>query len=238
MSGKVERLKLQLKEQDKNSKQMWRLQCAQNREQENTIECLQREIEQLKGASARNESPYMAELSPLGPSTGGTTSHQEVPDHDSSAVPAAVTFPHPPPALGEPTCLPPRVVHLASSVTSPATPASSGRAPPVPATHMSGSACSKGKAPPFDTFSGEDPEVRIDDWIPSLQRASIRNGWTEEELNQLAGSLRGYALQEWNLLPDSDRSNVRSGVKSLHTRLESGTKAMAAQDFRHCSQRE
>ena len=96
----------------------------------------------------------------------------------------------------------------------------------------------KGKAPPFDTFSGEDPEVRMDDWIPSLQQASTWNGWTEKELIQLAGSLRGRALQEWNLLPDSDRSNLESGVKSLRARLESGTKAMAAQDLRHCAQRE
>ena len=54
----------------------------------------------------------------------------------------------------------------------------------------------------------------------------------------MAGSLRGRALQEWNLLPDSDLSSLRSGVKSLRIRLESGTKAMAAQDFRHCAQRE
>ena len=93
----------------------------------------------------------------------------------------------------------------------------------------------KGKAPPFDTFSGEDPEVCMDNWSPSLQRASTWNGWTEdEELILLAGSLRGCALQEWNLLPDSDRLSQVS--KSLRARLESGTKAMAAQDFRRCAQ--
>ena len=97
----------------------------------------------------------------------------------------------------------------------------------------------KGKAPPFDTFSGEDPEVCLDDWFPSLQRASTWNGWTEEEeLMQLAGSLRGRALREWTLLPHSDSTNVRSGVEALRNRLESGVKAMAAQDFRHCAQKE
>jgi len=55
---------------------------------------------------------------------------------------------------------------------------------------------------------------------------------------QLAGSLRGRALREWTPLPDSDRTNVRSGVEALHNRLESGVKAMAAQDFRHCAQKE
>lgn len=78
----------------------------------------------------------------------------------------------------------------------------------------------------------------MDDWISSLQRASTWNSWTEEELIQLVGIQRGRALQEWNLLPNSDCSNFESGVKSLHARLESGTKAMSAQDFRHCAQRE
>ena len=133
---------------------------------------------------------------------------------------------------------PSRVVQPVSSVTTPATPPSSGRTLPVPAPYVP-SSIHKGKAPPFDTFSGEDPEACMDDWTPSLQRASTWNGCTEEEeLIQLAGSLRGHALQEWNLLPDSDRSNFESGVKSLCARLESGTKAMAAQDFRHCTQRE
>ena len=54
---------------------MWRLQCAQSREQEDTIACLQREIEHLKGSFARSESPHAFELDPLGPDTGGTTSH-------------------------------------------------------------------------------------------------------------------------------------------------------------------
>ena len=29
----------------------------------------------------------------------------------------------------------------------------------------------RGKAPPVDPFTGEDPEVRIDEWLPSLERA-------------------------------------------------------------------
>lgn len=55
----------------------------------------------------------------------------------------------------------------------------------------------RGKAPPIDPFTGENPEIRLDDWLPSLQRASRWNQWTEEEqLIQLAGHLRGRALQE------------------------------------------
>ena len=31
-------------------------------------------------------------------------------------------------------------------------------------------------APPVDPFTGEDPEVRMDDWLPSLKRAAEWNG--------------------------------------------------------------
>ena len=50
----------------------------------------------------------------------------------------------------------------------------------------------RGKASPVDSFTGEDPEVRIDDWLPALKRAGSWNGWSEAEtLIQVAGPLRG-----------------------------------------------
>ena len=50
----------------------------------------------------------------------------------------------------------------------------------------------RGKAPPVNEFSGEDPECLLDDWLPSLNRASLWNGWSEEEqMIQLAGHLKG-----------------------------------------------
>ena len=62
----------------------------------------------------------------------------------------------------------------------------------------------RGKAPPIDPYTGEDPEVRIDDWLPALKRAASWNDWSEvETLMQLAGHLRGRALQEWNLLSET-----------------------------------
>ena len=43
-------------------------------------------------------------------------------------------------------------------------------------------------------------------WKPSLERASLWNAWSEEEqMIQLAGYLRGRALQEWNLLRPDQR---------------------------------
>ncbi len=97
----------------------------------------------------------------------------------------------------------------------------------------------RGRAPPVDAFSGEDPEVQFDDWLPGLQRAAEWNGWTEQELLlQLAGHLRGTALQEWNLLSEDSRRTWDGALRALRTRLEPESKTMAAQDFRHTCQGE
>ena len=98
---------------------------------------------------------------------------------------------------------------------------------------------SRGKAPPVDPFTGEDPEIRLDDWIPSLTRAARWNEWSpDENLMQLAGHLRGYALQEWDLLQDEDRNDFDRAVAALRTRLDPGNKVLAAQDFRHTTQKD
>ena len=92
----------------------------------------------------------------------------------------------------------------------------------------------RGKAPPVDPFTGENPEMRLDDWLPSLQRASTWNEWTDEELLlQLAGHLRGRALQEWGLLDVDSKSTYAKAVDSLRARLDPGSRTLAAQDFRH-----
>ena len=97
----------------------------------------------------------------------------------------------------------------------------------------------RGKAPPVDAFTGEDPESRLDDWLPTLKRAAHWNGWTEDDLFiQLAGHLKGRALQEWNLLSDSEKETYELATTTLRSRLDPGSKIMAAQDFRHASQEE
>ena len=97
----------------------------------------------------------------------------------------------------------------------------------------------QGKAPPIDSFTGEDNEVRFDDWIPTLERAATWNNWTDEEtLMQLAGYLRGRALQEWNLLTYAERSTYQSAITALRTRLDPGNNTLAALDFRHITQKE
>ena len=97
----------------------------------------------------------------------------------------------------------------------------------------------RGKAPPVDAFSGENPEVRFDDWLPALKRAADWNSWDKDELLiQLAGHLRGQALQEWNLLGATEREAYDTAVTALRSKLDPGSRAMAAQDFRHLMQRE
>ena len=49
------------------------------------------------------------------------------------------------------------------------------------------------KAPPIDSFTGEDNEIRFDDWLPTLERAAAWNDWTEDEkVIQLAGYIAIY----------------------------------------------
>ena len=54
-----------------------------------------------------------------------------------------------------------------------------------------------GKAPPIDTFTGENSDVLWEDWLPTFERAAYWNNWSEDEkLLQLAEYLRKKALQE------------------------------------------
>ena len=96
----------------------------------------------------------------------------------------------------------------------------------------------RGKAPPIEFFSGEDPAITVDDWLPSLERASSWNGWsTSEKLMQLPGYLKGRALQEWRLLRQTVQWDFSAAVDALRSRLDPGSKILATQDFRHSLQK-
>ena len=65
------------------------------------------------------------------------------------------------------------------------------------------------------------------------------NGWcTADKLMQLPGQLRGRALQEWRLLCRSEQQTYSIAIETLRTRLDPGSKTMAAEDFRHSLQRD
>ena len=97
----------------------------------------------------------------------------------------------------------------------------------------------RGKAPPVDSYTGEDPAILLDDWLPILERAAKWNEWTQEELLlQLAGHLRGQALLEWSLLGDEVKKTYPLAIEALRGRLDPSSRALAGQDFRHISQGE
>lgn len=97
----------------------------------------------------------------------------------------------------------------------------------------------RGKAPPVDPFKSSNPEVRLDDWLPTLERAAKWNGWSEDEkLMQLAGHLRGKAAREYSLLSSADKQSFITVVQTLRARLDPGSCALAAQKFRNALQHE
>ena len=72
-----------------------------------------------------------------------------------------------------------------------------------------------------------------------LKWAADWNEWTDDDLLlKLAGHLKERALQEGNLLPDSDREPYESAVTALRGRLDPGSPIMATHDFRHAPQEE
>ena len=74
-------------------------------------------------------------------------------------------------------------------------------------------------APPVDSFTGESDETLWEDWLPTLERAAAWNHWDEEEkLLQLAGHLKGKALQKWNLMRENDRKSFATAIAKLKER--------------------
>ena len=96
----------------------------------------------------------------------------------------------------------------------------------------------RGKAPPVEPYTGEDPNTLWEDWLPMFERAASWNGWTEQErLLQLAGHLRGKALQEWGLLNNDHKSTFAKATTEMRNRLDPGSKMIAVQEFRHMAQK-
>ena len=54
---------------------------------------------------------------------------------------------------------------------------------------------------------------------------------------QIAGYLRGRALQEWKLLGPTDKTTYHSIVRVLRGRLDPRNQTLAAIDFCHTSQK-
>ena len=95
----------------------------------------------------------------------------------------------------------------------------------------------KGKAPPVEMVSGEDPNIRFDNWLPSRHRAAVWNKLSvEEKIIQLAGHLKGRAHQEYNLLGEDQLSTYDLATQALRKHLDPASKVLVRQDFHHTSQ--
>ena len=93
----------------------------------------------------------------------------------------------------------------------------------VQETHDTVVSSRRGKAPLVEPYTGENPDILWEEWLPIFERAASWNGWTEQErLLQLAGHLRGKALQEWSLLSDSRKSTFTRATAEMQNRLDPG----------------
>ena len=107
----------------------------------------------------------------------------------------------------------------------------SGRTAILPTTSSTHSR--RGKAPPVSEGTCEDQKCQLDDWLPTLERTCMCNSRMEEKLIQLAYHLRGWALQEYNPIRPEDPNTFTLIIDILRLRLDVGSKAVVAQDFRH-----
>ena len=205
----MDTLESQLKEEKSKRKRMWRMHCQQVADQERLLEEKEGEVTRLW--------QRLTDLGVCSPRRRGTSDDSSHTVAESPLSPESET--------GTPHCRHSKTSILTSVEVPTLAPVTSGVAP------------RRGKAPPIDPFSGENTEFRFEDWLPSLERAATWNEWSDEEkLIQLAGHLRGKALQEWNLVPEEEKSTFQGAVEKMRDVLGPESRVLAAQDFRHTCQ--
>lgn len=206
----VDRLQQELRRENSKVKQTWKISCEQLASCDQELTKKDEEIAELKARIARLEAPGVGcHVGLSGVLSSGRDPSGIV--HDPSSP-----SPH----------------DLPSRTASPVQVTASRAKSPAP--HYR-----SGKAPPVDMFTGDSMELHLEDWLPTLERASTWNCWTNKELLiQFAGHLRGKAYQEWILMSSEDKKSYESASRALKARLDPGAKTLAAQDFRHASQRE
>ncbi len=235
------RLKQQLTAEKEKARRSWKINCEHLAEQdavitdrEEEIARLKRQVEELQGRLSRRRDGRPA------PSRDDLTTVEEWcpargPLVEDSGGDVSPSLRHDPPEIER--------VHGRRSEGSATVPTASSPGSTPRARHeqallsiSSDGRRRQGKAPPIEFFSGEDPAVLLDDWLPSLERASLWNGWSpKDKLMQSPGYLRGRALQEWRLLQSTEQQSYSPAIDALRRRLDPGSK-IAAQEFRHTLQ--
>ena len=76
------------------------------------------------------------------------------------------------------------------------------------------------KAPPVNPLTCEQPDVRLDKRLSSLERARVWNDWIEELLLPLAVHFPGRALQESGLLNTDTKKSFTLEIEALHLQLD------------------
>ena len=216
VSAELQKLKEDCQAEKEKNRQTWKVHCEHIAEQDVLVSAKDDEIASLKR--------QLAELRTQQRGDRGRRSQSGVDSRSPSRLRSTETSQSPVSGVGESLSEQRNVAdHLLE-------PSPEGRSSGVPRPR-------RGKAPPVDQFTGENVEVQLEDWLPALERAAAWNGWSQSDrLLQLAGHLRGRALQEWNLLDLTDKTSFTPAVEALRLRLDPGSKAVAAQDFRHAAQ--
>ena len=175
----IDCLKREVQQEEEQYKQLWRMNCVNLAEHDAGLAAKDEEIASLHQQLRKNRGePRVDSSSQVGDAIREARVH--VPDTGSGRY--HTREPLASPLLGG--------AHEFSGTGRDGQP---GMQPP---TNVGRVQRRQGKAPPVDPFTGYDPEVRFEDWLPALIRAAEWNLWTSEgSLMQMAGHLRGHALQ-------------------------------------------
>ena len=162
-----------MEEARRKYKEVWRMNCEQLAEhdvslaaKEDEVESLNERIPELEARGALPESEAVRRPS-VSASPWSSAVRGALPESEAVRRPSMSTFPGSSAVRSIPAgvAAPPAERKPASRQTRFAS-------EPIPRW---------GKAPPIDAFDGEHAGITFDDWLPTLQRAAVWNGWSEDE---------------------------------------------------------
>ena len=246
LEEEVRELKEKLRGEGEKYSVLWRMNCAQLKQYDNMIAAKEEELLSMEARTTALEgsTPRGTGASPIEPvpPEGGaaailspTSSAHNAPGHVEPGHTGVVCRLTPSEERVPTTSSRTHLTHTPSTVGGSFSSHIHARSIELEKRSLLGGGMRRGKAPPVDSFSAEDSDII---WLPSLQRAADWNRWSEREtLIQLAGYLCGRALQEWTLLRSSEEESLDAAIAALHSRLDPGSRALAAQDFRHAAQK-